>query len=267
MHNTLSHTGRTEPIRRTPTMPGDRVSMRTTHEATLLEVDVTHVRRLIRVANRGGESAVSLLAWLVWNVAATLESDGPVISVFGGEPNGPSGRVAVSVIVDRRVGPHRVALPVVITAANARTVDDIETTIHKARTTPVDVAGFVTGRPTGFVAAVFRAVPSRLQAGLLRCAVRRHRNPRDVQSDVVISSAGMGGRVRGWFIPSGNYALCIGLGAVAPKGVVVNGTIESRDVLHMTVVAAGSSVEAQTVNRWVSRLLRSMARAEGPGLR
>ncbi len=231
------------------------------HVATLLEVDVTRVRHQIRVTNRGGESAVSLIAWIIESVARTLRSHPDARPEMPGRRRGNRDAVTVSLLMDRSVGDYRTAVPLVIRDAQTRSVSEIESMIQRARNEPADAATLVIGRSTGPAAAIYRSLPGFIRRRLLRNAVQSRRRLNRVSANVVISSSRMGGRVKGWFIPAGRHPMCIGIGAVTPKAVVVNGTIEPREVLHMSVRVDNSVVGGTPASRWITELLRSMESA------
>ena len=239
----------------------DRAPAKRHHAATLLEVDVTHARRQIRLTNRGGESAVSFIAWLIGNVARTLSDHPDARAEMPGRGRTDRDIVVVSVLVDRSVGDYQTAMPVVIQDAQTQSVSDIESMIQRARVEPVDAATFVVGRSTGPAAAIYRALPGFTRHGLLRIAVRNRRRLNRINGHIAISSSGMGGRVKGWFIPTGRHPVCIGIGAVTPKAVVINGAIEPREVLHMSVLVDNNVVGSTSTSRWISQLLRSMESA------
>ncbi len=236
----------------------DRTRDQRRHVATLLEVDVTRARQQIRLTNRGGESAVSFIAWLVGSVARTLSDHPDARPKIPGHKRGHRDAVTVSLVVERSVGDHRTGVPLVIQDAQTRSVSEIESMIRRARNSPADAATLVIGRSTGPAAAIYRSLPGFIQHRLLRNAVHSRRLLNRISGNIVISSSGMGGRVKGWFIPAIQHPMCIGLGAVTPKAVVVNGTIEPREVLHMSVLVDNSVVGDRPASRWISQLLRSM---------
>jgi hypothetical protein len=82
-----------------------------------------------------------------------------------------------------------------------------------------------------------------------------------IRGNVLISSPGMGGRLKGWFIPSNRHPICIGIGAVTPKAIVLNGRIESREVLHMAVLIDQKAISAKAVSAWISHLVRYLENA------
>ena len=156
------------------------------HVAALLEVDVTRARQSIRDANRGADSTVSFLAWMVKSFATTLA-------------------VPVSVVLERMVDDRRLAFPVAMHNANVLSLSDIATSIQRAREQKIDSASVVCGdRPVS--AWFFRRLPVFVRARMLTRAVGRIQRAVAGSGEagrphVTITPAGMGGRVRGWFIP------------------------------------------------------------------
>jgi pyruvate/2-oxoglutarate dehydrogenase complex dihydrolipoamide acyltransferase (E2) component len=254
---------RSFPRSRLSTVDLGRIGLRRHHVVALLEVDVTRARQQIRIVNRGGQSAVSFVAWLVSNVARSLAGHPDAHGVRVGRRRlATFDSVNVSLMVERAVGKHRVPLPVLIRDADTRPVTEIEEEVRRARSEPVDPATVVIGgKPGGLAMRLYYALPGFLRRALLELVIRNPRRVHRTMGSVVVTSLGMGGRVRGWFIPRSIQPVCIGVGAVTPKAVVVNGTIEPREMLHMTVLVDHDVVDGGPASRWISQLLRSMESA------
>jgi pyruvate/2-oxoglutarate dehydrogenase complex dihydrolipoamide acyltransferase (E2) component len=257
----------TLPKGKSSTLVLERVGIQLTQQAALLEMDVTRARRQIRLANRGGQSAVSFIAWIVGTVASTLRDHPDLRPERSDNRGAPPDTVTVSLLVDRVVGEHRVAVPLIVHSAETRSISDIESMIHRARKVPVDPVTFLTGRSTGLVARLYRLAPGFLQRGMLGRAVHNQKRLDNVEANVVISTSGMGGRVRGWFIPTSRHPMCIGIGAVTPEAVMFNGTIEKREIFHMTVLVNSRVISGKAASGWVAHLVRSVesARELQPG--
>lgn len=248
------------PRSRLSTVDLGRIGLHRHHIAALLEVDVTRARHQIRIVNRGGESAVSFIAWLISNVARSLAAHPAAHAVRAGRRKiATFGSVNVSIMVERAVAETRVPLPILITGADSKSVSEIEQVIQQARSEPVDPATVVIGRePGGLAMRLYYALPGFLRRALLQLVLRNPRRLHRTMGSVVVTSIGMGGRVRGWFIPRSMHPVCIGIGAVTPKAVVVNGAIEPREVLHMTVLVDHDVVDGAPASRWISTLVRAM---------
>jgi hypothetical protein len=220
------------------------------HMAALLEVDVTRARCGLRVAKRGGGSTVSFLAWLVKNVASSMAR-------YPATGRGRS-QVDVSIMMERQIDGRRVVLPVLIANASGRAVEEIEAQIVLARREPVSGALVLFGRHESTFGWMYRLLPPFVRRMLLDRRLASPRRTPAAMGNVLITSVGMGGRIKGWFIPKIMHPLCIGIGAVTPKAVVMNGGIEPRQMLHLTVLADQSIVDGAPGSRWISSLVRAM---------
>lgn len=235
---------------RTATVDLGTLGVRRRHMAALLEVDVTRARCGLRVANREGRSSVSFLAWLVKNVASSMALY-PLRSASGACIN-------VSIMVERQVDARSIALPLLIANAATRPVEEIEAQIVLARQEPVSPASVVFSHEGSLGYRLYDRLPRCLRRRLLDRALANPRRTPAAMGHAVITSVGMGGRIRGWFIPKSMHPVCIGIGAVTPKAVVMNGRIEPRQVLHMTVLADQTMAEDAPGSRWISALVRAM---------
>jgi pyruvate/2-oxoglutarate dehydrogenase complex dihydrolipoamide acyltransferase (E2) component len=249
----------TFPRSRLSTIDLGHIGVRKHHVAALLEIDVTRARHGLRIVNRGGRSSVSFLAWLVKNVASSLSDHPTGHAVRAGRRTiATFNRVNVSIMVERNVDGERVPLPLLIHNADVRTVEEIEAEIALARQQAVSSGTVVIGQGDSLRHKLYYALPGFLRRWLLRRATANPQRMHQMMGSVVITSVGMGGRVKGWFIPRSMHPVCIGIGAVTPKAVVMNGGIEPREVLHMTILVDHDVIDGAPASRWIAALVRAM---------
>ena len=251
------------PRSRLSTIDLGHVGVRKHHIAALLEVDVTRARSGLRMANRRGRSTISFLAWLIKNVASSLGEYPNAHAVRVGKRSiATFAQVNVSIMVERNIDGTYVPLPLLIPNADTRTAEDIEAQIALARQQPVSGASVVIGqssnRKRALAMRLYYALPGFIRRWLLKRALANPARLQHMMGSVVITSVGMGGRVKGWFIPKSMHPVCIGIGAVTPKAVVLNGRIEAREVLHLTVLVDHDVVDGAPASRWISSLVRAM---------
>lgn len=158
-------------------------------------------------------------------------------------------------MVDRTIDGIRLALPVLLESVDSATPSQIERTITRARSESSDPAAFIAGR-------VHRVLPQRLRRAYSRFLIRRPRRLYRSLGTVVVTSLGMGGRIRGWFIPRSLHPLQIGVGAVTQKAMVHNGTIVSREMLHLAIMVDYGAIDESAASRWVSDLVRTLEHAK-----
>ncbi len=252
------------PRSRLSTIDLGRLSRDRHHGVALLEIDVTRARTLLRSRKRSGDSSISFLAWLAKSVASSLARHPAVHAVRTGRRRiAQLPDVTASLLVEREVDGRRVPLPFVVRSADSRALAEIEGEIAAARTTPVDPRTVIVGgRARSLLGALYCALPGFVRRGVLKRAIESPRRVHRTMGSVVITSIGMGGRVRGWFIPRTLHPVCIGVGSVAPKASVINGTIEAREVLHLTVLVDHDVVDGAPAARWISDLARALEQAK-----
>lgn len=258
----------TFPQSRLSTIDLGKMGMKRHYVAGLLEVDVTHARRAVRAANRGGDSPVSLLAWLIRCVAESLSRHPEVHGVRSGRRRRTTfPHVNMSLLVEREVEGVRVPLPVLFTEVDRATPAQIEAQIHAARSEAISAAQVtIGGRSRPLASRLYYLLPGFARRGLLAMVARNPNRVYKTMGSVVVTSLGMGGRIRGWFIPRSIHPMLIGVGAVTQKAVVQNGAIVPREILHLTIMVDHDVVDGAPAARWASDLVRIMQNPRTPAL-
>ncbi len=248
------------PRSRLGTLPVARLGAR--HHATvaLLEIDITKARRRMLPQAPG---TTSLLSWLAGQIAVSIRTHPEVESTSRRRtPNSES--VHVRVMVERTLGDRRICVPLLLAHADSRSTEEMAEQIDAARQEPLDEAQIVLGRfgrrICSMLCGPFRALPPSIRMKLVNRAVAAprhlHIGPLPAGRTVTVSSLGPGVRVRGWYIPRAQEPVAVGVGAVGQKAAVINGRIEPREILHLSVLLEGN---AETkASRWLSSLIKGM---------
>jgi pyruvate/2-oxoglutarate dehydrogenase complex dihydrolipoamide acyltransferase (E2) component len=217
----------------------------------LVEFDVTEARRILREHKaRTGES-LSFTAFVLHCVGAAVAEDRMIHAVRDWR-----GRlvlfddVDVNTIIEIELEERRFPLAYVVRAVNRRSVRDIHDEIRHVQSNPdrshgerafslmrwyVRLPGFVRG-------LAYRILPP---------------NPRwfkGVAGTVQVTAVGMFGEGGGWGIPVPLYTLNITLGGIATKPGVVDGRIEPREFLHVTLSFDHVIVDGAPAARFAERL-------------
>jgi pyruvate/2-oxoglutarate dehydrogenase complex dihydrolipoamide acyltransferase (E2) component len=224
----------------------------------LVEVDVTRARALIRERAQATGRKLSFTAFVVACVARAVDENKLAhayrdwrdrLVLFAD--------VDVATLVESHV--DRVAVPHVIRAANRKAVDQIHDEIRKVQAEPA-----ASKQSTGWLVRASPFVPSplrRLSFRLLRG------NPwwlKKAAGTVVVSSVGMFSGSGGWgvgIVPM--HTLCVTVGGISTKPGAVDGRIEIRDYLALTVSVDHDIVDGAPAARFVNALRRLLERADG----
>ena len=222
----------------------------------LLEVDVTIARRIIADhKGRTGET-LSFAGFLTYCLARAVDENKSIQAYRKG-----SKRlilfddVNVGLMVEHKVGEKTALMGHVIQAANRKTFREIHDEIRKVQSEPVPAGR---GMPNWFRSLMLLPWPlSRLVIALLR--INNRRNPLisvSIGGTVAITSVGVfGGDHSGWGISATPEPLGLVVGGISWKPAVVEGRIEPREILNLTVTFDHDIVDGGPATRFVRRLV------------
>jgi pyruvate/2-oxoglutarate dehydrogenase complex dihydrolipoamide acyltransferase (E2) component len=154
--------------------------------------------------------------------------------------------VDVNTMVEVALHGRNIVLPLCIRAANKRTVGDMHAEIRAIQANPIHTRAFRV--------RWFARLP-RFARDLFYWAI--FKNPRWLKQSfgtVGVTSVGMFGNGSGWAIPFGVHTLEIALGGIAKKPGIVDGRIDIRDYLCMTVSFDHDIIDGAPAARFVRRL-------------
>jgi pyruvate/2-oxoglutarate dehydrogenase complex dihydrolipoamide acyltransferase (E2) component len=222
----------------------------------LLEVDVTVARQTIAEHKaRTGES-LSFTAFLACCLARAVEEDKAVQACLKGRRQlVVFDDVNVGLMVEHEAGGKGALMGYVIQSANRKAYREIHEEIRAVQAAPVPPNR---GMPPWFRSAMLLPWPlSRLLMAVLRW--NRRRDPTvfvSMGGTVAITSVGMfGGGHSGWGLTPTAQSLGLVVGGIAWKPAVVEGRIEPREILNLTVMFDHDVVDGAPATRFTRRLV------------
>jgi pyruvate/2-oxoglutarate dehydrogenase complex dihydrolipoamide acyltransferase (E2) component len=195
----------------------------------LLEVDVTEARQSISEHRaRTGES-LSFTAFVISCLARAVETN-PHVHAYLDWRNRLVifDEVNVNTMIEVESNGGKVVMPHIIEAANRKTFREIHEEIRAAQGKPARTQEMKFMRWFLHLPGFIR----RLFYGFVQ------KNPRLIRrysSSVLVTAVGMFGKGSGWGIPMPNFTLTVTLGGIAEKPGVVEGRIETREYLCVTL--------------------------------
>jgi len=222
----------------------------------LLEVDVTVARQFIEEHRASTGETLSFTGFLTLCLARAVDEDKGVQAYLKGRKQIVLfDDVDVGMMVERKIGEKRALMGHVIRGANRKTYWEIHQEIRSVQSEPMPPSR---GMPTWFRSAMLLPWPlSRLVKALLDMATRR--DPTIVTSmggTVGITAVGMFGEGHsGWGIFPVTQVLGLVVGSIAWKPAVVEGRIEPREILHLTVVFDHDVIDGAPAARFTRRLV------------
>ena len=222
----------------------------------LLEVDVTIARRIIAEHKAHTGETLSFAGFLVYCLARAVDEDKSIQAYRKGSKQLILfDDVNVGLMVERKVGEKTALMGHVIQGANRKTFREIHDEIRKVQSEPVPPGR---GMPNWFRSLMLLPWPlSRLVIALLR--MNNRRNPLisvSMGGTVALTSVGMfGGDHSGWGISATPQPLGLVVGGISWKPAVVEGRIEPREILNLTVTFDHDIIDGGPAARFVRRLV------------
>ncbi len=222
----------------------------------LLEVDVTVARRFIADHKARTGETFSFAGFLTFCLARAVGEDKSIQAYRKGRKHLVLfDDVDVGLMVERKVGEKTALMGHVVRGANRKTCREIHDEIRRVQSEPVPPGR---GMPNWFRSAMLLPWPlSRLAIALLRMNSRRDPTISVAMGGTVaLTSVGMfGGSHSGWGLSPTLHPLGLVVGGIAWKPAVVEGRIEPREILSLTVTFDHDIVDGGPATRFVRRLV------------
>ena len=243
-----------------------KLGMRKHHIKAVLEADVTQSRSKIRKYRSAAGCSLSFNSWIVKCIAAAASEFPEVHACLKKQKELVIfDDVDISIMVEKLVDGQAVPIPMVLRKVNEKTVAQIDQEIEDARNTEINDEGdFVLGEQDSSKSSVrlFSMLPQRLRLVIWRIMLSDPFRVKSMMGTVIVSSVGMMGRIRGWFIPYSIHSLCIAVGSIVEKASVKKGEIKPAEFLELTILLDHDVVDGAPAARFASRLVDIIEKGE-----
>lgn len=231
----------------------------------LLEVDVTVARQFIEDYKVKTGEVLSFTGYLTCCLARAVDENKAVQAYMKGRNKLiMSDNVDVGLMIERKIGEKSVLTGYVVRGANHKTYREIHQEIRSAQSELVPQNG---GTPAWLRYALLPWPLSGLVNALIGLLVNR--DPTiftSMAGTVGISSVGMFGKGKsGWGLVPVIHVLDLIVGSITWKPAVVDGRIEPRQMLNMTVVLDHDVIDGAPAARFTRRLVELIESGYGLG--
>jgi len=230
---------------------------------TILELDVTEARRLMREARAHGRD-VSFTGWIV-KCLAQAACEHPEVNSYrlGRNKLVVFEDVDISVTIERQMGEEIRPLVHLIRRAQTMSLVEITAVIRACQRQAAGTGEQTLGMElTGFERFVV-ASPMWMKRLMMALFRRQGLFKKKHLGTMTVTAIGMKGRFPGWVIPQGGpVATLIAVGGITEKPGVVNGVVVPRDYLHLTITVDHSVIDGGPLVRFVecfTKLVESAA--------
>ncbi len=214
----------------------------------LFELDVTEARRAIRDHRAATGESLSFTAFVIACLGRAVDKDKAVqacrtwrerLVIFDD--------VDVNTLFEVEVDGRKMIRPHVIRAANRKTVRQIHEEIRAFQ------AGHAAGQEARFIEK-FVLLPGFVRRLFLRILLKSPQRLKAMNGTVALSSVGMFGAGGGWGLPVSNHTLQITLGGVATRPALLDGQVQNREFLCVTISIDHDLVDGAPAARFAQRL-------------
>ena len=217
----------------------------------LLEADVTDARRRIRERKTRTGETLSFTAFIATCLARAVDEDKAMHAYRRGKKKlVVFDEVDVNIMVERQVGGRAMGTPNIIRAANKKSLRQIHDEIRAAQAGAVeDTRGMEWFRWAPLVARL----PLWLRTLAWRAMQRNPHTLKRMAGTVGLTAVGMFGRGTGWGITIPFLTLNVVLGGITEKPGLVDGRVEPREFLCLTISVDHDIVDGAPAARFVNR--------------
>jgi len=231
------------------------IGIRKHHVTGLIELDVSESRRKIKERSREAKEKISFTAWMISVISYTIKKHDTSSSFLKGKNKLMIFEdINVSIIVEKDINGHRVPIPLIIEKANGKSVEAISMQINDAKNKKLTNKDIVLQKKTGRLEKMYYFLPGFIRRHVWKYLLRHPKLTFKKIGNVALTSIGMMGQVKGWFIPISIHPICFGLSSIIKKPIVIEGRIEIREILNMSVLLDHDVIDGGQMARFISDL-------------
>ena len=214
----------------------------------LVEMDVTDARRLIRERKAKTGETISFTAFIMVCLGRAVDMNKHMQAVrTWREKIVIFEDVDVNTMFEVEVNDRKIIRPHILRAVNRKSLCEVHEEIRAFQTE------HESGREANFI-DWFVLLPAFIRRFFLGMLFKSPHWLKDMNGTVSLTSVGMFGNGGGWGIPVSNHTLQITLGGVAERPAFVNGQLENREYLCVTISLDHDIVDGAPAARFIQRL-------------
>lgn len=230
------------------------------HIAAMIEIDVTGSREKIK-KYRDKTHRISFTAWLIKAISHTLKDYEQAASYLKGKRKAVIfDDINVSIVVEKSINGQKVPIPLIIEKASERSIESITQQISDARDKVLTAKDIVLHSRSSQLERIYYSQPGFIRRYFWKYLLRHPHLAFSKMGNVAVTSIGMMGNVKGWFIPVSVHPICFGISSISMRPVVVDDKIEIRQILNMTVLLDHDVIDGGVMARFISDLSANIER-------
>ncbi len=224
------------------------------HVAAMIEVDVTESREKLRISRRE-KGKISFNAWLISTIGQTIHQHELTAAFLKGKRKMLVFQdINISMIVEKTINGQKVPIPMLIKKVQETSMESITRQISDAKNQELTGEDIVLQKKSERMERMYYHLPGFIRRLFWKYMLRHPHFAFEKMGNVAITSIGMMGNVKGWFIPISVHPICFGISTINKKPVVVNDQIAIREMLNMTVLIDHDVIDGAAMARFIHHL-------------
>lgn len=214
----------------------------------LYEMDISSARQAIKAYRVSSGEGLSLNAYIIACVGSAVERHKYMQACLEGQSRLVMfDDVDVNTMFEVEQNGQSIILPHILRAVNRKTPAELHAEIRAFQQNPL--AGSENRAIDWFV-----RLPGWIRRTMLRAMFRNPKRLKQINGTVSMSSVGMFGQGGGWGIPVSNATLQITLGGIVRRPALIQGRLEERQYLCVTVTINHDIVDGAPAARFAQTL-------------
>ena len=224
----------------------------------MIELDVTESRKRIK-QHKTEKNRISFTAWLIKVISLTIKEHEMTAAFLKRKRQAIVFEdINVSLLVEKEINGQKVPMPVIIEKAHEADVGSITRQIADTRQLKLSEKDIVLQKRSGKWERLYYHLPGFLRRQVWKFMLKHPRLVFSKMGNVAITSIGMMGNIKGWFIPISVHPICFGISTITKKPLVINDQITIREVLSMTILMDHDVIDGALMARFISDLAKNI---------
>jgi len=224
----------------------------------LIEVDVSKSRQRLREIKEKTGETISFTGFIIYCCAKVVDMNKHMhayrdwrnrLVLFD--------EVDVSTTVERVVEGRNEVVPTIIRSANRKSVKEIHQEIRQVQSEKVE------GARVYRAMRWYLAIPFFIRRLFFRVLDRAPQLMKKNSGTIMVTAVGMFGKGAGWGVPIASHTLNVTVGGIVPRPHAVNGRLENREHLCLTVSLDHDIIDGAPAARFIQRLKELIESGEG----
>ncbi|MCF8296374.1 MAG: 2-oxo acid dehydrogenase subunit E2 [Saprospiraceae bacterium] len=235
------------------------IGKRKHHVTGLIELDISKSRKKIREYNKQNKNKISFTAWIINVISSTIKKYETSSSYLKGKNKLMIfENINVSIIVEKDLNGQKVPIPLLIEKVNEISIEALSMQINDAKNKQITNKDIVFQKKADTLERIYYFLPGFIRRYFWKYLLRHPKISFRKMGNVAITSIGMMGQIKGWFIPISIHPICFGLGSIIKKPIVIEDRIEIREILNMSILLDHDVIDGAQMARFISRLSKNI---------